>query len=135
MKAILVPRDLNQPIREVEGPSIPKLAQEHWDHPGGKWCERVNTTTMYDAGFMMVVDDDGHDHQLGMNLRAMLIAQYPGGPLVGDVFLACEERGEFGIDFVDVKPEVMRWVEAAQIDMLAKVAVRTVHQNCGHDDH
>lgn len=137
MKAILVPHDLTKEITEVEGESIRHLAQEHWDHPGGKWTERVNTTTMAEYNFLMVVDDDGRDHHLPVNLRALMISQYPGGdPIVGDVLLASETRFSGGIDYIDIDPGVMKLLQESGITEMARMMVRTIYDGCPEDhDH
>lgn len=133
MKAVLVTADPTKPMVEVEGSSIRELAREHWDHPGGRYPERVNTVRMADFGFLMVVDDDGRDHNLPVNIRAMLIAQYRGGPLVGDVLLVCEARFEDGINFTSVGSHVLETVNRWQIQELAEHALLEIYRtNTAH---
>lgn len=94
MKAIIVPQDLKKPMVEVEGEGYRKICHEytHID-----WPERVNTTKLHVNNMVFLVDESGHDKRFELNLRALLISEYPAPPgLVGDVVILSEARGEDG---------------------------------------
>lgn len=97
MKAILVPVDLTEPMKEVEG----EFREMH-RAAGIEFCERVNTRPMHDRFHtVMVVEEDGRDRGYPINYRASMICRHPHG-IVGPVLLLSEGMTSDGMDFLDV---------------------------------
>lgn len=105
MKAIVIPQNPGLPLREVEGENYRDLREG----TNIKWIERVNTQALHDRGLAMMVDEDGHDRGLGLNLRAMVISGYPG-PLVGDAIITGETQS-YPIEFISMPEGTMAWAE------------------------
>jgi hypothetical protein len=113
MRAIIIPRDINQPMVEVEGENFREIAKTFTDI---EWPTRVNTQKMHDHGMTMLLCDDGHDRKRELNLRAMLIAEYPGDTgLVGDAILVSEIMGPEGVTFGDAPKNGMTLINNWEI--------------------
>lgn len=102
MRAILIPVNLDDEIREVEGPDYRSI----WQAAGIEYGERVNTAQTGEFNFVATVDEDGYAKGMPFNPRACLVVNY-SGPLVGPVVLFSERMTSDGMSFTDVSPEAV----------------------------
>lgn len=88
MKVIVIPQDAREPIREVELDGSVLSFQQVREISNIQYMENINTKALQELELVILVDDDGFQRGLSINQRGMLLAQYPGGLLVGDIVVA-----------------------------------------------
>ena len=96
LRGILIPADLDQPIRVVDVGDCRGIAKA----VAAQYVERVRCVLTHDLNLTLAVDEEGwfRDHPL-VNSRARML--YPGA-LVGDVLVLRESFAGGGMDWVDL---------------------------------
>jgi len=110
LKALYVSTDHEGDFELLELP-----LRELWEKAGIKWPCQVRTEAVRDIGFVMVVDDDGHDRGLRWNPRAQYLSQYPAehGIVGGALFFSeAWDEDSMGIDLVDLTQTAQDWLMA-----------------------
>jgi len=113
MRAILIPADENERVREVDLPKGPwHLAFKQYF----EWFERVSTVplrdrfTDLDGDVVMVVDEEGRVYDRPYNRRASFLyapgAEHHRHYIAGDALLVGEGMTEDGLDFVPLQERV-----------------------------
>lgn len=106
-KALIVPADSKEAIREIEAPLT-----ELCENAGFRWPCIVRTKPGAENNFVMVVNEDGHDLKDPYNPRAQYLSDYPlQSPIVGGAIFLTEVMYPDGADFISLSESGQRYIQ------------------------